>query len=112
MREMLAAFTAAGSSYPEYLNFSRDGDDVIVTARATPTVRDGVYVCAHARDAGPGRCVAGGPTCNNYCNMAPEKGLMADRPLSCTHVSEGATVSVRIPEADFASILASLESGR
>lgn len=97
MKTTLFAWTAPGANYPAYVNATLDGDEVVVTVRAAPTVREGVYVCAHARDAGPGRCVAGGPTCNNYCNMAPEKGPMQDSPLRCTHTDEGKTVAVRLP---------------
>lgn len=93
----LFAWTAPGANYPAYFNASRYGDEIVLTMREAPTVREGVYVCAHARDAGPGRCVAGGPTCNNYCNMAPDKGPMQDRPLPCTHTDEGKIVTIRLP---------------
>ena len=101
MSKNVAAWTAPGAECPEFVNFTQDGDEVIVTVRAPATRREGAYVCAHARDAGPGRCVPGGPTCNNYCNMAPQKGPMADHPFRCTHVDCGATVSMRLPKAEF-----------
>lgn len=107
MTDNLFAYTAPGSSYPGFVSINREQNgDVTVTVRAAPTVRQGVYVCAHAKDAGPGRCVAGGPTCNNYCNMAPEKGPMQDSPLPCEHIDAGATVSFTVPKEqwpDFAS---------
>jgi hypothetical protein len=100
----LMAWTKPEGSYPEYFNATREGDDFVITVRAAPTRRDGVYVCSHARDAGPGRCVAGGPTCNNYCNLAPEKGPMQRAPLPFAHVTEGATVRIRIPFAEFSKM--------
>lgn len=102
MRENLFAYTAPGIEMPGYVSINREENgDVSVTVRAEPRVRDGVYVCAHAKDAGPGRCVAGGPTCNNYCNMAPEKGPMQDHPLPCRHVDAGASVTYTIKAADW-----------
>ena len=101
---VLLAHTRAVGSYPSYLNITQDEADVVVTVREAPIVREGVYVCAHKRDAGPGRCVAGGPTCNNYCNAAPEKGPMQDRPLPCTHTEAGRTVTVRVPASIFAGM--------
>lgn len=110
MNSNLFAYTAPGSGYPGYVSVNREANgDVTVTVRADPTERDGVYICAHAADAGPGRCVAGGPTCNNYCNMAPEKGPMQDAPLPCLHVIEGATVSYTIPAAEWRGIPAEIE---
>jgi hypothetical protein len=96
--ENLFAFTAlTDTSYPGYVSVNRlDNGDVQVTVRAAPTSFDGVHVCSHR--PGPGNCVAGGPTCNNYCNMAPEKGPMADHPLPCTHTREGVTASFIVPE--------------
>ena len=94
--------------YPPYFNVTRDGDEAVITVRASEAIREGVYVCAHKRDAGPGRCVAGGPTCNNYCNMAPEKGPMADHPLPCTHADTGASVSMRMPWEAFVALARSV----
>lgn len=42
-RETLFAWTAPGSHYPAYANFSRDGDQVVITARGPA---DG-YQCGH-----------------------------------------------------------------
>lgn len=37
MKTLLSAWTdASGKSYPEYLNFSLDGDEVVVTMREAP----------------------------------------------------------------------------
>lgn len=105
----LAAYTEPGGFYPPYFNATRDGDEVVVTVRAPGVERKGVYVCMHA--PGPGNCTPGGPTCNNYCNMAPQKGPMQDHPLPCTHHDCGVTASMRIPVAEFRRMLAEMEGG-
>ncbi len=98
MADNLFAHTAPGSAYPGYVSINREANgDVTFTVRSAPTERDGVYICAHAKDAAPGRCVPGGPTCNNYCNLAPEKGAMQDSPLPCVQVLEGRTAAFTIP---------------
>lgn len=44
----------------------------------------GIYVCGHARDKGqPGRCTPGDDRCNNYCNLAPQKGPVQAAPAEC-----------------------------
>lgn len=37
MNKLLSAWTAPTSPYPEYLNISLDGDEVVVTVRAPAT---------------------------------------------------------------------------
>lgn len=97
-RENIFAYTAPEGSYPGYVSINRlDNGDIEVTVRAAPTIRDGVHICANLRDEGPGRCVVSGPTCNNYCNMAPEKGPMQPHPMPFKHVIEGAQASLVIP---------------
>lgn len=108
MKNLSTAWTAPEGSYPPYFNATQDGEEVLITVRAAPTQFDGVYVCANPGDGGPGRCVAGGPTCNNYCNMAPEKGPMADAPLPCTHIKEGVSASVRMPLAVWVHLVAQM----
>jgi hypothetical protein len=97
----LFAYTdASGVSYPGYVSINRlENGDVRVSVRGAPKIYDGVHVCSHL--PGPGNCTAGGPTCNNYCNMAPEKGPMQDHPLPCTHTREGAFASFVVPEAEW-----------
>lgn len=34
MAKHIAAYTALGAIYPEYLNISQDGDDIVVTVRS------------------------------------------------------------------------------
>lgn len=102
------AWTAmTGVGYPPYVNITYEGEDVIITVRGEPTVREGAHVCMYK--PGPGNCVPGGPTCNNYCNMAPEKGPMQDHPLPCTHVEEGKFVQVRMPRVDWDEIMERLK---
>lgn len=105
MRDNLFAYTPATSiGYPPYVSINRlENGDVEVTVRAAPTEYDGVYVCGFndKDDHDPGRCVPGGPTCNNYCNMAPQKGPMQAHPKRCHHVKEGATVSYVVPAAEW-----------
>lgn len=97
MDKNLFAFTAAGSEFPGFVSINQsESGDVTVTVRAASTIRDGVYVCAHKGEEAPGRCTPGGPTCNNYCNMAPEKGPMQDQPLGCRHVDPGQMTSLTI----------------
>jgi len=69
------AWTDAGGSYPAYFNATADGDHVILTIRSEPTSVNGSRVCGVT-------CHPHTEHCNNYCNQAPEKGLMAARPLS------------------------------
>ncbi len=99
------AFTALSGSYPGYVSINRNSDgDISVTVREAPKVFDGVHVCANPSDAGPGRCTPGGPTCNNYCNMAPQKGAMQDRPLPATHTTEGKSATFIVPSAEWEKV--------
>jgi hypothetical protein len=97
MRTNIFAFTdVSGMSYPGYVSINRlENGDVEISVRSAPKQRNGCYVCSH--QPGPGNCTAGGPTCNNYCNMAPEKGPMQDHPLPCVHTDEGSQASFIVP---------------
>jgi hypothetical protein len=97
VKENIFAYTdVSGVSCPGYVSINRLANgDVEVSVRSAPRQRDGIYVCSHR--PGPGNCTAGGPTCNNYCNMAPEKGPMQDRPMPCRHTDEGSFASFVIP---------------
>lgn len=103
MNRNLLAYTAPGSQYPGYVSINRTPEgDIAVTVREAPTVRDGSYVCGFAADKGkPGRCTKGDDRCNNYCNMAPEKGPMQDHPLPCTQVFEGRSVTFTVPASEW-----------
>lgn len=99
MTKNVFAFTAAGSNYPEYVsvNETDDPDKFTITVRSASTKRQGCYVCGQAIDKGqPGRCTPGDDHCNNYCNMAPQKGAMQDAPLSCEHVCEGPSAIITL----------------
>lgn len=37
MKKYIAAITALGGSYPQYVNFSQDGDEIILTIREKPS---------------------------------------------------------------------------
>jgi hypothetical protein len=107
----VGAYTAAtGVGYPPYANITIDGDEVTITVREAPKIREGCYVCGYAADRGqPGRCTPGDANCNNYCNMAPEKGPMQDHPLPCTHIDCGQTVQMTMPKAEFDAMLECLK---
>jgi hypothetical protein len=103
VKQNIFAYTAMGGSYPGYVSINRlENGDVEVTVRSAPTVYEGVTVCSH--EPGLGRCTPGGPTCNNYCNMAPEKGAMQDRALPWTHTREGASASFVVPAAEWPAL--------
>lgn len=106
----VAAWTAMGVSYPEYFNATVDGDEVRITIRAAPEVRENSsFVCGFKHQKGqPGRCTPGDARCNNYCNMAPEKGPMQPHPATCTQVICGETVSMRMPADQFRKLCATI----
>ncbi len=112
MTELIAAHTTLAPSYPGYVNVSRDGGEVVVTVRGDPKVVNGAYICGHLPDKGqPGRCTAGDDRCNNYCNMAPQKGPMVDHPAACVQTFEGKTVTVRLSGEEWAALSAQLIGG-
>ncbi|MGN6770584.1 MAG: hypothetical protein ACTHJQ_12180 [Rhizobiaceae bacterium] len=111
MSKLIAACTTLAPFYPGYLNFSRDDDgSVVLIARGDPEVaEDRSYICGFARDKGqPGRCTPGDENCNNYCNMAPQKGRMQDHPKPCSQTFEGKTVSVRLTADEWTQFLAEI----
>jgi hypothetical protein len=109
MSKLIAAHTNLDQQYPGYINFSREDDGTVsVHFRGDPSVVYGCYVCGFAADRGsPGRCTPGDEHCNNYCNMAPQKGPMQDSPNDCSHVREGKTATLTLSAADFAAFLSS-----
>jgi hypothetical protein len=94
------AFTATDRAvYPEYIsvNETDDPDLFSITVRSQPAMHKGAYICGYAKDKGQhGRCTPGDEHCNNYCNMAPEKGKMADHPLPTEQVTVGATAIITL----------------
>ncbi|WP_274626591.1 hypothetical protein [Arvimicrobium flavum] len=113
MSKLIGAYTTMAEIYPGYINVSQEDDGtVVVTMRGDPAKRDGAYVCGHASDKGkPGRCTPGDAHCNNYCNLAPQKGPMVDAPKPCTQTFSGETVSVRLTAAEWAALLTELSKG-
>lgn len=92
---IIAAHTNFDPTYPGYINVSkRDDGAVVVIVRGDPKEVQGAFVCSTW--SGPGRCKPGDANCNNYCNMAPEKGLMQPAPKSCTNTHEGATAQLTL----------------
>lgn len=108
MRKLIAAHTNFDTSYPGYINFTREDDGTVtVLVRANPETVEDSYVCGYARDKGqPGRCTPGDDRCNNYCNLAPDKGPMQKHPASCSHVREGASARVTLSADDFKRFIA------
>lgn len=108
MSKCITAHTNLDPQYPGYVNFTRQDDGTVtVIVRGDPTKVEGGYVCGYTAAKGqPGRCTPGDERCNNYCNMAPAKGPMRDAPADCSHVREGATVSLKLSAADFDAVIA------
>lgn len=112
MSKLISACTTLAPSYPGYINISRADDGaVVIIVRGDPTVRDGCYVCGHASDIGkPGRCTPGDGHCNNYCNMAPQKGPMVDAPLPCSQTIEGKTAVVKLSADEWTKLVGELSA--
>lgn len=110
--KLIAAHTNFEPSYPGYINFTREEDGrVTVFFRGNPSTREGCYICGAARYKGhPGRCTPGDEHCNNYCNLAPEKGPMQKHPLPCTHTDEGATGQLTLSADAFSSLMAAINT--
>jgi hypothetical protein len=110
MRKCLNAHTNPGTDCPGYINFTREDDGTIsVHLRGNPTIVEGEYICGYACDKGQsGRCTPGDGKCNNYCNMAPEKGPMQKCPLPCRQVYAGQTEKLTLSAADFEALIAGL----
>lgn len=111
-KELIGAYTKPGGSYPGYINASRDGDRIVLTVRGDPSRHDAAFICGNAQDKGQlGRCTPGDDNCNNYCNLAPEKGPMQDRPKPCVQVVEAKTVTLSLSADEFHAVLAALNGG-
>jgi hypothetical protein len=112
MSKCIAAHTNPGADYPGYINFTREEDGTVsVHLRGNPSKRDGVYVCSHTADKGkPGRCTPGDERCNNYCNMAPQKGKMQDAPLPCNHTDTGAIETLTLSADAFKALVVELSA--
>lgn len=110
MTRVIAAKTKPGCHYPGYVNVSEMGDgSVAIVVRADPDIRKGVHVCGHRSQRGePGRCTPGDDRCNNYCNAAPEKGKMQERPTPCEHITVGITSRVVFTAEEWADVRAAI----
>lgn len=108
MSKCIHAHTNPGAEYPGFINFTREDDGAVsVHLRGDPTKVEGAYICGYPEDKGkPGRCTPGDDHCNNYCNLAPEKGPMPPRPLSCSHVREGKTEKLTLSGEAFEAFIA------
>lgn len=107
MSKCITAHTNAGLD-PGYINFTREDDGTVsVHLRGNPKTVDGEYVCGYPHDRGkPGRCTPGDQSCNNYCNLAPQKGPMQKSPLPCKQIYSGESATLTLSNADFAALVA------
>lgn len=110
-KQLIAAVTPGGEHLPPYINATLQEDgSVRVTLRANSVTKDGCRICRY----GPsdpqyrvGDCYPGGPGCNNYCNMHPDRKSaggsmnMPPSPESQTFTYEGETVSAVFSKADW-----------
>jgi len=110
MSTLISAHTNGDPLYPGYINFTREDDGTVsVYLRGNPETVAGRYICGYARDKGqPGRCTPGDDHCNNYCNMAPQKGSMQDAPRDCSHVKAGASTKLTLSAEAHDALLAEL----
>lgn len=113
--KLIVAVTPTNAPYyPPYLNVTDCGDGTVrVTLRASPEPKTGSRLCGFGpRDPNymvDRSCWAGGPGCNNYCNMHPDRrtkerpdGLpMADLPEPCAWIKCGETIAAVLPKADW-----------
>ena len=106
---MIVAYTKLDSIYPGYINIRRTDDGILITLRGDPIKRESSYICGYIKDKGKhGRCTPGDEHCNNYCNMAQEKGPMQDIPNECVQVHEGETTTILLKEEEFKELFGDL----
>lgn len=112
MAKCLAALTNPGAGYPGYINVTQNDEGLIViTVRGDPEIRkDSSYICGHPeKDKGaPGRCTPGDERCNNYCNLAPGKGPMANSPMTTDQCYQGELAQLTITREQLESLLGDL----
>lgn len=110
MEKVIFAYTNFDPIWPGYINVSKNDDGTVtVILRGDPKKQNGSYICGFAKDKGThGRCTPGDDHCNNYCNMAPQKGKMQDHPLECEQVLEGAFASLVLSAEAFQLLTAGL----
>jgi len=113
MAKCISAYTKLDPTYPGYINFTREEDGTVsVYLRADPAiVENSAYICGYERDRGkPGRCTPGDEHCNNYCNMAPQKGPMQPHPAKCRQVICGEVAKLSLSGPEFAALVAELKA--
>lgn len=110
----IIAHTKLDESYPGYINIKRQDDgSVVLTMRGDPSSRAGCFVCGTAKDKGqPGRCTPGDEHCNNYCNMAPEKGPIQPAAAPTTQIFEGPTAVVTLTAEEWDGLAKAIGEGR
>lgn len=110
---LIAAHTTFSPAYPSYVNISEGAEgSVSITVRGDPVERDGSYICGFAADKGRhGRCTPGDEHCNNYCNMAPQAGPMADAPKPCRQTISGDYAWVTLTADAWAALRAQILLG-
>jgi hypothetical protein len=111
MPKLIAVYTTLEPIYPGFVNVSTDDDgSVIVYVRGNPETRaDSAYICGFAADKGkPGKCTPGDERCNNYCNLAPDRGPMVDHPAPCSQTFEGKIAAVRLTADEWEKLLGAL----
>lgn len=111
MPKLIAAYTTLEPIYPGFVNVSRNDDgSVVIYVRGSPEIHaDGAYICGFVADKGkPGRCTLGDHACNNYCNLATQKGPMVDSPAPCSQTFEGKTAAVRLTADEWVKLLEGL----
>ena len=98
MKNLIFAHTNFDAIYPGYVNISPAEEGAVkIIIRGDPTKRMACYICGYAKDKGAhGRCTPGDEHCNNYCNMAPEKGPMQKHPAPCEQISAGDITTLQI----------------
>lgn len=100
------AYTKPDVVYPGFVNFTpADDGGVAIHLRSDAEKRQGSYICGYAKDKGQhGRCTPGDERCNNYCNMAPEKGAMQSHPAPCEQILCGSTASLSLSADEWAKL--------
>lgn len=110
MSRVIAAHTKADPSFPGFVNVSAMSDGTVaIVMRTDPHVSKGIFICGHRTERGmPGRCTPGDENCNNYCNMAKEKGAMQDAPKPCDVLRVGVTTRLVLSAEAWADIRAAI----
>lgn len=107
MNKLLGAWTGDESGYPPFVNFYEKDGRVTITLREPQKEVKWANVCSvgfHKRGV-LGYCTPGDNNCNNYCNLAPEKGDMQDSPSKVKVPQCGNSLSMQIPLEAFTNLI-------